>query len=241
MRIIPLAMLIGAVVALVSPATAAAVNAPVLNSVGHVNRHPEARWTLPPYVQASVVEVARSAETASDGSFFTENVVVFDIAGETDTHWLYASQLGPGRYYVHVKGWDDSCFHTNFETECGPAWSNVLPLTIPNAPPRIASVKVTPSYGWQMSASVRVCDDGRAPITFVVTERLTKTRPFVTARKTLRKSHLGGCDVHYLSWRLSSNLRQRMRYGHRLTVTIAARDSAGNTSNRVSRSWDILD
>lgn len=128
-----------ALVLLALPDTAAALSAPVLTSVGHVKRHPEARWTLPQYVQASAVEIARSPETASDGGFFTENVVAFDLVGESDTHWLYGSQLNPGTYYIHVRGWDDSCFHTDFKTQCGAAWSNTLRLTIPAPAPRYAA------------------------------------------------------------------------------------------------------
>jgi hypothetical protein len=138
----------GLIIALVATAfaapAAAAFNAPTLVSVGQTQRHPSAEWTLPQYVEAQVVEVAKSPQTASDGSFFTENRVVFDLVNETDTRWLYNEQLAPGTYYVHVKGWDDACFHNNFQTECGSAWSNVLPLTIPLPPPLyVASVKST--------------------------------------------------------------------------------------------------
>lgn len=153
----PLGALVVGALALALPAAAAAPRAPVLTSVGHVKRHPEARWTLPQYVEASAIEVARTPEVASDGSFFTENVVVFDTVRETDTHWLYESQLDPGTYYVHVKGWDDSCFHTNFESECGSAWSNILSLTIPAPPPRFqASIRSAHPGAIRVPGSKRV-------------------------------------------------------------------------------------
>jgi hypothetical protein len=142
-RYLAVASLAFATAAFAAPA-ASAFNAPTLVRAGHTQRHPSAEWTLPQYVQASVVEVARSPETASDGSFFSENQVVFDLVQETDTQWLYRDQLAPGTYYVHVRGWDNACFHNDFQTECGSAWSNVLPLTIsPPAPLYVASVKST--------------------------------------------------------------------------------------------------
>lgn len=132
-----------AAAAVAAPA-ASAFNAPTLVRVGQTQRHPSAEWTLPQYVQAQVVEIARSPQTASDGSFFTENQVVFDLVEDSQTQWLDNDQLAPGTYYVHVKGWDDACFHNDFQTECGSAWSNVLPLTIPPpAPLYVAAVKST--------------------------------------------------------------------------------------------------
>jgi len=133
-----------AAAALAAPPTVFAYNAPTLVKAGQTQRHPSAEWTLPQYVQAQVVEMARSPQTASDGSFFTENRVIFDLLEDTQTQWLHNEQLAPGTYYVHIKGWDDACFHNNFQTECGSAWSNVLPLTIPPpAPLYVASVKST--------------------------------------------------------------------------------------------------
>lgn len=123
------------VAALVAPATAEASDGPVLQSVGHVNRHPKAAWTLPPNVEASSVEVARKPTTASNGSFFQENVVASDILDESDTRWLYERQIRPGKYYVHVRGFDASC-DTDPEAECRSVWSNILPLTIPEPTPR---------------------------------------------------------------------------------------------------------
>lgn len=215
--------------------------APTLLSVSHVQRHPEAVWTLPPSVEASEIQVARKADTGTDGAFFNEKVVISDVLAASDTHWLYESQLGPGTYYVHVRGWDRSCFDTNFVTECGYAWSNALVLTIRDMPPRITKLMVTPSVGWYMSATARVCDDTKAPVTFRVTEKLTKRKPYVTVRRTFKSDHFGGCDFHNVSWRLSSKIRTHVRYGQRLVVTFLARDARGHESNSVTRGWDILD
>jgi hypothetical protein len=75
---------------------------PVLVSVGHVERHPEATWSLPAGVKSQVAEVAVRPATSTDGSFFFENVRAFSSLEDSQTHWLYNFQLDPGTYYVHV-------------------------------------------------------------------------------------------------------------------------------------------
>lgn len=85
---------------------------------------------LPQWVEASAIEVATRPETASDGQFWRENVVIYDPVAERDTEWVYEERLRVGTYYVHVRGYDNSCFHTDFQTDCGFAWSNVMELTI---------------------------------------------------------------------------------------------------------------
>lgn len=108
--------------------------APVLVSVGHVQRHPTATWTLPQYVEAWSVQVAKSPQQASDGKFFEENVVVYDPVDESDTSWTYERQLAPGTYYVAVRGFDNACL---FDAgDCGTVTSNVLELVIPPPPAR---------------------------------------------------------------------------------------------------------
>jgi hypothetical protein len=64
----------------------------------------------------------------------------------------------------------------------------------------------------------------------------------VTVRKTVYSElHFAGCDTIEVVWRLSSKIRERIRYGHRLTITFRYRDSNGLMSRPVSRRWDILD
>ena len=113
---------------------AAALNPPVLTSAGHVQYHPTATWTLPQWVEAWSIEVATKPDVASDGQFFEENRVVWESVRETDTSWTYESRLASGRYYVHVRGYDNACFHT--QAECGIVTSNMLTLLIPRRPPR---------------------------------------------------------------------------------------------------------
>jgi hypothetical protein len=83
---------------------------PVLTSVSHVQRHPQATWTLPPGVVPQIAEVATSPATSTDGYFFRENVVAFDLLQSGQTNWVYNSQLDPGVYYVHIAGLDEPCF-----------------------------------------------------------------------------------------------------------------------------------
>jgi hypothetical protein len=111
--------------------TGAAAAPPVLQSVGNVSSHPTAVWSIPAGVTSQVVEAATRPDTASDGSFFRENVVVFDFLEEPDTSWTHERQLDPGTYYVHVEGRDVPCFYAG---NCPVGeWSNILELVIPSA------------------------------------------------------------------------------------------------------------
>lgn len=179
--------------------------------MGHQNRHPSADWTLPPNVEASVIEIATRPETASDGQFFLENVEVFDHIRETDTHYLAADWLKPGNYYVHVRGYDNSCLVTDFRTPCGPVWSNILPLTITNKAPTIQALRwrITGhgrGYGYYVTVGVRlrVCDDVANAVTTYRDER-SYVRGVTFAHS--RDSDYGvsmrtGCSVVARSWRL---------------------------------------
>ena len=104
---------------------------PSLVSVGHQSRHPTATWTLPPGVQARVIEIATSTQAATDGSFFNENVKAFDTLEPTQTSWVSGYQLDPGTYYVHVAGLDEPCFYAD---QCPVReYSQVMTLVIPAA------------------------------------------------------------------------------------------------------------
>jgi hypothetical protein len=117
---------------------------PTLLTVGHVNGHPTATWSLPPGVEAKVAEVATSPLTSSDGYFFSENVVSFDTLQPTQTSWTYGFQEAPGTYYVHIAGIDDPCFMAGL---CPVReFSQVMTLVIPaSAPPPspVATASIT--------------------------------------------------------------------------------------------------
>ena len=106
---------------------------PVLTSVGHVQRHPQATWSLPPGVQSRVAEVATSPATSTDGYFFFENVKAFSTLEDAQTTWIYNLQLDPGTYYVHVAGYDEPCVLAG---QCPfREFSQIQPLVIEAPPP----------------------------------------------------------------------------------------------------------
>jgi hypothetical protein len=107
-RLLVIIAVLGAASVFASPTGAAP---PVLVSTSHVQRHPAATWTLPPGVKAAVAEVATSPATSTDGYFFQENLKAFDVLQDTQTNWVYNSQLDPGVYYLHIAGIDEPCFY----------------------------------------------------------------------------------------------------------------------------------
>ncbi len=102
--------LLVAAVLLVGWVPSASTAPPAMISVGHQNGHPWASWSLPAGVESQVVEVATSPATGTDGYFFFENVVDFDLLDASQTYWLSGYQRAPGTYYVHVAGLDWPCF-----------------------------------------------------------------------------------------------------------------------------------
>jgi hypothetical protein len=121
---------VGAAFVFASPAVAAP---PVLMSVGLVDRHLQANWSLPPGVKSRVAEVATSPATSTDGYFFFENVKAFDTLEDAQTNWVYNLQLDPGTYYVHVAGYDEPCVLAGL---CPfREFSQIMTLTIPAPPP----------------------------------------------------------------------------------------------------------
>jgi hypothetical protein len=112
-----------------APATALAAP-PVLNTVGHTSRHLTAQWSLPPGVEAAVIEAAVSPETSSDGYFFDENVREFSTLEPSQTSFVGSYQLPPGTYYVHVGGYDASCLPCPIRE-----FSSIATVTVPAPPP----------------------------------------------------------------------------------------------------------
>ena len=84
---------------------------PILVSSGQTNRHPTATWTLPSGVESQFVEVASSPETDANGWFASNNVVIFETVGPAQTTWTASRALAPGRYYLHIAGFDPECFY----------------------------------------------------------------------------------------------------------------------------------
>jgi hypothetical protein len=127
---------------------------PVLTSVSHVQRHPQAIWTLPPGVVPQIAEVATSPSTGTDGYFFRENVVAFDLLERGQTNWVDSSQLDPGIYYVHIAGLDEPCFYAGV---CPiREFTQIMTLTIAAPPPPPPPPPPRPAY----EASVRSIHPG---------------------------------------------------------------------------------
>jgi hypothetical protein len=145
-------VVIGTAFAFASPAFAAP---PTLTSVGHVQRHPEAYWSLPPGVKAKIAEVATSPATSTDGAFFFENVKAFDLLEDSQTHWIYNFQLDPGTYYVHISGIDEPCFDAG---RCPVREYSQIMLLVIAAPPPPPPPPPAPRPRYQ--ASVRSIHSG---------------------------------------------------------------------------------
>jgi hypothetical protein len=83
---------------------------PVLLSAGVTNLHSTATWSLPPGVQAQIVEVASTASVDTDGYFHDYALEAGGLLSPSQTTWTDPFQLEGGRtYYLHVGGKDTSC------------------------------------------------------------------------------------------------------------------------------------
>jgi hypothetical protein len=228
-----LVALISAVGALCG-ASAGEAAPPNLVSVGQTDRHPTATWTLPPGVEARVVEVATTLDQASDGHFFTENTVIRSNVEPTLTSWVYRSQLDPGTYYVHVAGLDRNC------EECPRReWSNIVSLTIPGAAQQTSSTDERPSLRrgqltlvsrsgrptWRVR--LEVCDDGASVVRLFVRQNGS------TSRHSLGR--ITGCERVTRTFRAPASFN-----GGVLRVGVWTRDSAGASTNEaITREWNV--
>jgi hypothetical protein len=78
-----------------------------------------ATWSAPP-TDFGAIETASRPDTGSDGHFFTENTVSFDMTTQGQTSWLDSHPLAPpkaaGTYvgYVRVSGWDPQAHFVDY-------------------------------------------------------------------------------------------------------------------------------
>jgi hypothetical protein len=210
---------------------------PVLVSVGQVKRHPSANWTLPPNVKAQVIEVATQPDVASDGSFFFENVKVYDTLTDLQTTWLSAFQLDPGTYYVHVSGYDESCASCPIRE-----WSQILPVVIPkNKRPRLLAVRWQeaghnrPGRRYYVTETLRfrVCDDASGPLVARVGQT-KRVGPYTSGRDVFERRlplAAAGCRSYRIKWRLKDRFFGVGRY----TITLRVRDVEGAWSRTVRK------
>ena len=118
-------------VAFLAAAGSSSAAPPQLLSVGQSGGFLTATWSLPPGVQARVIEAATNPKVNSDGFFPLENVKVFTALADAQTSFVSDSQLLPGTYYVHVAGHDSGCACGNYE------FTQILTVVIPSVtPPR---------------------------------------------------------------------------------------------------------
>ena len=159
-----LAVAVLATVSAVAPGTASASTSITLNNVRSENRHVAASFALGPYAEVWGVQVATQPTRGTEGTFLTENVVIFDFWGSASgqaTQYLSEEQINvPGTYYVMALGYDDSCF-VDILLDCGPLYSDVVPVTIEPPPPAIVitsakSVKRHLLVRWTLSPTAEV-------------------------------------------------------------------------------------
>jgi hypothetical protein len=208
----------------------------MLLSVGHVNGHPTATWSLPPAVQPKVIEIATNPMQGSDGAFFIENVKLFETLNDGQTTFLSSSTvLMPGIYYVHVSGFDEPCF---FAGACPiREWSNILTLTIPNTAPRIQSLRWNAyQYARSGSATLQVCDEGGALRIVIRQARLHRSRVVARATSLATDTHFGGCAPSFVTWQIP---RKLIRPGdvYRMTFTVVDQFRAASRPKSVQTRW----
>lgn len=132
----PTVFLVALIAAFSAPAAAFAA-APVLQSVSFNNSTHvlSVSWSLPPGVEARVLEANTNPATDSEGYFlygpmdgvFGPNIIFESIGiSDTTTSWVHGyPNLGSGTYYVHVAGFDSSCLTCSVRQ-----WSSMATFTV---------------------------------------------------------------------------------------------------------------
>ncbi len=153
------------VAALVLVSSASALTSLGLSNVRSENRHVAASITLPANGEVWGVQVASQPGRGTEGDFLRENIVIQDFWGSANAHatqYLSQEQINvPGTYYVLAQGYDNSCFIDIFLYECGPIYSNVVPVTIEPPPPAIVvksvrSVRRHVTVQWTLSPTAEL-------------------------------------------------------------------------------------
>lgn len=229
-----LALLCLILIALLAPAIAEAAP-PSLVAVGHTQQHPTAQWTLPPGVQPQVIEIATQPTVGTDGSFFSENRVLFDLLDDGQTVYTSSdTRLKTGiTYYVHINGLDEPCFYAS---ACPVReWSNILTLTIPNVPPNLQSGKWN-AYRFlrEGTATLTVCDDGGDYRVVVGQTRIRRGRVVARASSTFAETlstFSDPCGTFNVEWSIPSKL---IATGDTYRVTFQVIDPFGLRSRVIS-------
>lgn len=121
--------------ALAWTSTAAAVPPSVLG-VTQQTRHPVVTFSAPKSDHV-VIEIATKPDRGSDGSFFSENQIEFEVMTDSEIatgRWLSESQLDPGTYYVLVRASPDfdRCYVSGgYDASCADGYSSMATLVVP--------------------------------------------------------------------------------------------------------------
>jgi hypothetical protein len=234
----PLLVVVTVAAALVVP-TAAMAAPPTLVSVGHTKQHPTVRWTLPLGVESQAVEIATDPAQATDGSFFPENLVLFELVEASQTSYTSRNRrLKTGvTYYVHTSGIDWPCF---FVFACPVReWSNVLTLTIPNAAPVLQSRRWNAHRTLRSgNATLQVCDDEGDFQVFIGQQRLRRGKVAARGSSVVSANLLvNGCGSLRVTWSIPAKL---IAIGDFYRVTFTVVDAGGRRSRTISGQslWD---
>jgi hypothetical protein len=108
------------------------------------DRHVTVDWTGPPNgIEFGSLQIATKPDAGTDGNFFSENVVEYDLLTKGQKHWVGTDPLqAAGTYYARVTGWWDGYGPGDY-TNYGVVYSQVVPF---DAAPICQKVLVTPGH-----------------------------------------------------------------------------------------------
>jgi len=109
------------------------------------DRHVTVDWTGPPAagIEHGALQIATKPDTGTDGDFFTENRITYDLLDKGQQHYVSTDALpAPGTYYVRVTGWWNGYSDDDY-VNYGSVSSQVASV---DAPAICAQVLVTPGH-----------------------------------------------------------------------------------------------
>jgi hypothetical protein len=135
---------LGLAVAVARAAPAAGQMITITNVSVSPDRHVTVDWTGPPNgIEFGALEIATKPDIGTDGEFFSENVVVYDLLTKGQQHYVGSDPLeAPGTYYVLVNGWWNGYSPDDY-TNYGVVYSQVVPF---DAAPICQKVIVKPGH-----------------------------------------------------------------------------------------------
>lgn len=161
---------------------------PTIISVSQQARHPIVAFSAPKSDHV-VIEIASKPERGSDGSFFSENQVEFEVMTDSEVaagRWLSESQIDPGTYYVLVRASPDFdlCYQDGgFDPSCADGYSAMATLVVPRPAVRYVVGATRQSYSAAVTLSISATPLGeKLPYRVCY---LTKARKRLCLRDTL--------------------------------------------------------